>query len=142
MNGDQMIGDEFHSAAIAVTAEIGALLGKIGKQIRTPRDRGRIAAGVDDEIPHHGLGAAMGGEVTALAGATALLVTTAAAAAAGIAGATAAAAAAGAAGATAEAAGAAVAGKAAEAAAAGAVGTTADAGAIGTPGTVDETGAS
>jgi len=57
VNGDQMIGDKLHSAAITVISKIGTLLGKVGKQACTPRDSGFIAAGVDDEVSNRGLGA-------------------------------------------------------------------------------------
>ena len=55
VNGDQMIGDEFHPAAIAVGAEIGALPGEIGKQIGASGNGGTVAAGVDHEIAIFGL---------------------------------------------------------------------------------------
>ena len=50
-----MIGDEFHPAAIAERAEIGALPGEIGKQRRAPGDGDAVAAGIDDEIALFGL---------------------------------------------------------------------------------------
>jgi len=45
-----MIGDELHSAAIAEPAEVGALLGEVGEEVRALRDRFVVAAGVDYEI--------------------------------------------------------------------------------------------
>jgi hypothetical protein len=45
-----VIGDEFHPAAIAEPAEIGALFGEVSEKARTPRDRFAVAAGIDDEI--------------------------------------------------------------------------------------------
>jgi hypothetical protein len=48
--GDQVIGDEFHPAAVAELSKIGALLGEVGEQIYALGNGVAIAAGVDDEI--------------------------------------------------------------------------------------------
>ena len=50
-----MIGDEFHPAAVAEHAEIGALLGEVGEEDRATRNRSAVAAGIDDKIAHPGL---------------------------------------------------------------------------------------
>jgi len=57
VNGDQVIGDEFHPAAIAVGAEVGALPGEIGKQTGASGNGSAVATGVDHEIAIYGLGA-------------------------------------------------------------------------------------
>ena len=57
MNSDQMVGDEFHSAAIAVSTEIGTLLRKVIKQALASRDRGAVAARVDHKVSNRSLGA-------------------------------------------------------------------------------------
>jgi hypothetical protein len=50
-----MIGDEFHPAAIAVFAKIGALLGEVGEQAFALGNGVAVAAGVDDQIAVLGL---------------------------------------------------------------------------------------
>ncbi len=50
VDGHQMVGDEFHPAAIAVFAEIGALPGEVGEQVLALRNGLAVAAGIDDEI--------------------------------------------------------------------------------------------
>jgi hypothetical protein len=54
---DQMVGDEFHAAAISVSAEIGTLLRKIIEQASASRDRGAVAARVDHKVANRSLGA-------------------------------------------------------------------------------------
>src|SRR5262249_15204764 len=45
-----MIGDEFHPAAVAISAEIRALFGEIGEQAHAGRNRLTVAAGIDHEV--------------------------------------------------------------------------------------------
>ena len=57
MDGGEIIGDELHTAAIAIGAEIGKLLAEIEKQRLETGDCRAVAAGIDDEIAPLGLGA-------------------------------------------------------------------------------------